>query len=121
MALDPVFADALSSFSSSLDFLTGDLHATADGELAINSTGTEDDGDSSYYFMDAPKATPFLESWGRVEDTTANPPGQISFCRWHVLGGEIDFQQDFLFTRELTHHDPVNINYQHTVAFLYLQ
>jgi hypothetical protein len=109
------------SLSSNLDFLTGDLHAQADGEKAIDSTGTEDYADSAYYFIDAPKATPFVHSWGRVDHSSASPPGQISFCRWHVLGGEIDFQKRFLFTRELTHHDPANIAYQHSVAFLYMQ
>jgi len=111
----------LVSISTSLDLLQGDFRATADGRQVIDSTGTEDYADSAFYFRDSPKASPFAQNWGRVDDTSMKPPGQVSFCRWHVLGGEIDFQRSFHAIREVSQHDLSVIESHHTLAFFYLE
>ena len=112
---------ALGALSSSLDMLQGDFRVIVDGQRVLASTGTEDYADNAFLFRDSPKATPFAQNWARVDSGAARPPGQVSFCRWQILGSEINFRQDFRLTRELSQRDPSIVERQHTVAFLYLQ
>jgi hypothetical protein len=44
----------------------------------------------------------------------------VSFCRWQILGNEIDFQQDFKLIHEISQYDPAIVERHHTLAFLYL-
>jgi Protein of unknown function (DUF2961) len=111
---------ALVGEASNLDLLQGDFRATADGVRAIDSTGTEDYIDSAFYFRDSPKATSFAQNWGRVDDTSAQPPAQVSFCRWQVLGAEIDFQSELNLIHEVAQHDLSIVELHRTLAFLYL-
>jgi hypothetical protein len=106
--------------STDLDMMQGDFHAMADGRKAIDSTGTEDYADSAYYFKDSPKGSAWAQNWARVDDSSKMPPGQVSFCRWHVLGEEVDFQRSFHAVHEVSQHDPSIVSRHHTVAFLYL-
>jgi Protein of unknown function (DUF2961) len=106
--------------STDLDLMQGDFHAMADGRKAIDSTGTEDYADSAYYFKDSPKGSTWAQNWGRIEDSSKTPPGQVSFCRWHVLGAEIDFQRSFHAVHEVSQHDTSIVLRHHTVAFFYL-
>ena len=111
---------ALGSIMGNLDLLQGDFRATVDGQRAIDSTGTEDYADSAFYFRDSPQSSPFAQNWGRIDDASAQPPGQVSFCRWQVLGNEADFQQDFNLLHEIAPFDPSIVERHHSVAFLYL-
>jgi hypothetical protein len=103
-----------------LNLLEGDVRATVDGRLALDGTGTEDYPDNSFYFLDSPAATAFAQNWGLLSDVSAHPPGQVSFCRWQVLGNEIDFQSDFQGTFEISQHDTSLVELHRTMAFLYL-
>jgi hypothetical protein len=107
--------------TSSLDVLQGDFRATADGRRVIDSTGTEDYADSAFYFRDSPKASPFAQNWARVDDVSMKPSGQISFCRWQVLGSEVDFQRSFHAVHEVSQHDLSLIDLHHSLAFLYVE
>jgi hypothetical protein len=111
---------AIGPLATSLDLLQGDFRATADGMRALDGTGTEDYADNALYFKDAPQATPFASSWARTDDSSLRPPGQVSFCRWQVLGGEIDFQQSLKVIREASQSDTSIVERHHTLAFLYL-
>ena len=106
---------------SNFDMMQGDFRGVADGQRVVESTGTEDYADNAFFFRDSPKATPFAQNWARVDSSAARPPAQISFCRWQILGSEIDFQQDFRLIRELAQRDPTIVDRHHTVAFLYLE
>ena len=108
-----------SVFSSlPLHLLEGDIRAIADDKRVLDGTGTEDYPDNSFYFLDSPKATPFAQSW--AVSPFAQAPGQASFCRWQVLGSELDFQSSFKGTFEIAHHDTAVVDLHRTVAFLYL-
>lgn len=107
--------------TSGLGLLQGDFRMMADDRFVIHSPGTEDYADSAYYFLDSPKSSPFAQNWGRVDDAAADPPGQISFCRWQVLGAEFDFQRSFRAVREVSQYDPAIVSRHRTVAFLYLE
>ena len=51
----------------------------------------------------------------------ARPPGRASFCRWHVLGTELDFQHALQLTFELGGQmNPSIVERYRTVAYLYL-
>lgn len=112
--------NGVTGVSSNLDMMQGDFRALADGRKVIDSTGTEDYADSAYYFRDSPKATPFAQNWGRVDDNNAKPPGQVSFCRWQVLGSEIDFQHEFKAIHEMSQYNTSIVERHHTAAYLYL-
>ncbi|HET6340526.1 MAG TPA: DUF2961 domain-containing protein [Polyangiales bacterium] len=107
--------------TSPLNFLEGDVRAMVDGQLALDGTGTEDYPDNAFYFRDTPKATPFSQSWDLVNNASSTPPGQVSFCRWQVLGSEVDFQSDFSATHELAIGDASIVDLHRTIAFLYLE
>lgn len=110
---------ALGVFQSALNLLEADVRATADGSLALDTTGTEDYADNAFYFAEAPYATPFAQSWGLVNDVWRTPPGQVSFCRWHVLGSELDFRAALSVNFELGSRNPSTVDKQHALAFLY--
>jgi hypothetical protein len=71
-----------------VNFLEGDVRGSVDGTDALNGTGTEDYFDSAFYFGGVSLASPFAQSWGVAVDGSH---GRASACRWHVLGGAIDF------------------------------
>jgi hypothetical protein len=106
--------------SAPLNLLEGDFRAMVDGRRALDGTGTEDYPDNAFYFRDTPKATPFAQNWGLVDDMSASPPGQVSFCRWQVLGNEVDFQSELTAIHELAIADPSIVDLHRTMAFLYL-
>ncbi len=106
--------------SDPLNALEGDVRITVDGALAMDGTGTEEYADDVFYFTDAPQAGAFVEAWGRLSDTQSGQ-GEASFCRWHVLGTEIDFQSSLEQTFELGGAaNPGIVDRLRTVAFLYL-
>jgi hypothetical protein len=48
------------------------------------------------------------------------PPGRASFCRWHVLGTELDFAKDLSLTFELGGaRNPSIVERIKTVAYYY--
>jgi hypothetical protein len=103
-----------------LNFLEGDVHATIDGVRALDGTGTEAYADDSFYYLDSPHATPFAQVWGVVDGV--QPPARASFCRWHVLGTELDFQQSLELTFELGGQmNPWIVDRYRTLAYLYLE
>jgi len=107
--------------SAPLHLLEGDVRAEADGALALDGTGTEDYPDNSFYFLDTPKATPFAQSWAVTGSTPSlQPTGTASFCRWQVLGNELDFRGSFKGTFEIAQHDTAIVQLHRTLAFLYL-
>ena len=113
--------DSLGALSAGpLNILEGDFRATADGKLAIDGTGTEDYPDNAFYFLDSPSATPFAQNWGLVDDASQTPAGRVSFCRWQILGNEIDFQSEFVLTHEMAVQDPSIVRLHRTVAYLYV-
>jgi hypothetical protein len=99
--------------------LEGDVRAMVDGKRALDGTGTEDYPDNSFYFRDTPKATPFAQNWNLVDSASSAPPGGVSFCRWQVLGNEVDFQSELRLTREIGIGDPSIVLLNRTIAFLY--
>lgn len=102
-----------------LNMLEGDVRARIDGEGALNGTGTEEYTDDVFYFSDAPHARAFEAAWG-VADDPDYPPGQASFCRWHVLGTELDFRQSLHLGFELGGAgNPSTVERFKTVAFYY--
>jgi hypothetical protein len=99
---------------SPLNLLEGDVRVRADGRLALNGTGSEEYADDVFYFSDAPHANAFAQAWG-VQD------GRASFCRWHVLGTELDFEHDLELTFELGGaQNPQIVDRHKTVSYLYL-
>jgi hypothetical protein len=104
-----------------LNILEGDFRATVDGRLALDGTGSEDYPDNSFYFRDTPKATPFAQNWSLVDNASASAPGQSSFCRWQVLGNEVDFQSEFSAIHEIAVGDPSIVDLHRTVAYVYLR
>lgn len=110
----------LLDLAAPLNCLEGDFRATADGRSALDGTGAEDYPDNAFYFLDSPKATPFAQAWGKISDDWAFPAGQVSYCRWQVLGTEIDFESKFVLTHELSQIDPALAALHRTVAFLYM-
>ena len=114
-------ADASMLGSQPLHLLEGDIRASVDEALALDGTGTEDYPDNAFYFLDTPKATPFAQSWGVVSNLLTQPSGQASFCRWQVLGTELDFQSSFRGTFEIAQHNTAIVELHRTLAFLYLE
>jgi hypothetical protein len=102
-----------------LNFLEGDVRAMVDGKRVLDGTGTEDYPDNSFYFRDTPKATPFAQNWNLVDSASSSPPGGVSFCRWQVLGNEVDFQNELRLTREIGIGDPSIVLLNRTIAYLY--
>jgi hypothetical protein len=104
-----------------LNLLEGDVRATIDGALALDGTGSEEYADDIFYFQDAPQANAFVQAWGIVNEPARTPIGEASFCRWHVLGTELDFASAI----ELRFERGGEINRRiadlhRTVAYLYL-
>jgi hypothetical protein len=115
-------ADPLGGIQSDpLNLLEGDVRAWLDGELALNGTGTEEYTDDVFYFTDAPHARAFEQAWG-VVDQPFDPTGRASFCRWHVLGTELDFHDSIKLSFELGGaQNPAIAERVKTVAFYYLR
>jgi hypothetical protein len=107
--------------SHPLNLLEGDVRITIDGALALDGTGSEEYADDIFYFTDAPQGRAFTQAWGLVSDAALSPTGQANFCRWHVLGTELDFHDSIDVTFELGGAgNPLVVRRHHTVAFLYL-
>jgi hypothetical protein len=105
---------ALGFHSHPLNLLEGDVRATIDGRLALDGTGSEEYADDLLYFLDAPHGNAFAQVWG-VRD------GRASFCRWHVLGGELDFAEFIRLGIERGGvRNPSIADLHRTVAFFYL-
>jgi hypothetical protein len=102
-----------------LNLLEGDVRVTIDGTLALIGTGSEEYADDVFYFVDAPHANAFVQAWGIVNDFL--PPSHASFCRWHVLGTELDFERSLELTYELGGAgNPEIVELHKTIAYLYL-
>ena len=102
-----------------LNLLEGDVRARVDGALALDGTGTEEYADDVFYYVDAPHARPFEQAWGVLSDSTTSR-GQASFCRWHVLGNEIDFTNSLELSFELGGaNNPQIVDQVTTVAYYY--
>jgi hypothetical protein len=114
-------ADPAASFlSEPLNFLEGDVLATIDGEPALEGTGTEDYADNVFYFQDSPQASAFAQAWS-VDDGARTAVGVANFCRWHVLGTELDFQSSIELKFELGGmHNPQIVHRIRTLAYSYL-
>ncbi|HET6340292.1 MAG TPA: DUF2961 domain-containing protein [Polyangiales bacterium] len=105
--------------SDVLNFLEGDVRATLDGQLALDGTGSEEYADDVFYFLDAPHATAFAQAWDVTREPTS---GHASFCRWHVLGTELDFDAEIQLTFERGGAaNPSIADLHRTVAYLYLE
>jgi hypothetical protein len=104
-----------------LNLLEGDVQVRIDGRLALDGTGTEEYADDVFYFLDAPHGGPFVQAWGLVNDLLQFPPGQANFCRWHVLGTELDFESSLTLSFELGGAaNPEIVTRHRSVAFFYL-
>jgi hypothetical protein len=102
-----------------LNLLEGDVRAVIDERLALNGTGSEETADDVFYFLNAPYGNAFAQVWG-VQNDAQRPPGRASFCSWHVLGRELDFQESLELTFELGGAANPSIVERHkSVAYLY--
>ena len=103
-----------------LNFLEGDERGVIDGVPALRGTGTEDYLNGSFYFEDGPFAGPFAQVWDIVADPT-DPlgDGQVSACRWHVLGDAVDFSSSLQLELEIGPGEPALLDRYRSVAFLY--
>jgi hypothetical protein len=102
---------------SPLNLLEGDVNAFVDGKPALRGTGTEEYTDDVFYFAEAPHARPFEQAWGV---TAEKNPGKASFCRWHVLGTELDYIHAFKLQFELGAAGNVDIVEKiRTIAYYY--
>lgn len=80
----------------------------------------DDDPDNAFYFLDSPRSTAFAQSWSVVDDIFEQPSGTASFCRWQVLGNELDFQASFQGTFEVAQSNTAIVELHRTLAFMYL-
>jgi hypothetical protein len=102
-----------------LNFLEGDEQIEIDGQT-YRGTGTEDYFDSAFYFASPlPGQFPLAQWGGKVEDT-ANNKGQMSACRWHILGAAIDFHRSLDLSIEIGPPDPSTLDRYVTTSYLYL-
>ena len=105
--------------SDALNLLEGDVLASVDGQPALVGTGTEEYTDDVFYFTDAPHARAFEQAWGVYADPETSR-GHASFCRWHVLGTELDFSRSLQLGFELGGAgNPGLVDRVHTVAYWY--
>lgn len=105
--------------SDVLNFLEGDVRATLDGRLALDGTGSEEYADDVFYFLDAPHTNAFAQAWDVTREATS---GHASFCHWHVLGTELDFDSELSLTFERGGAaNPAIADLHRTVAYLYLE
>jgi hypothetical protein len=106
---------------SPLNLLEGDPRIVVDGQLALNGTGSEEYADDVFYFVDAPHANAFVQAWGVVDDVAQALAGRASFCRWHVLGTELDFEKSLDMTFELGGaQNPAIVDRHKSIAYLYM-
>lgn len=109
-----------STQSDPMDLARGDVRIMVDDELALQSTATDHYANNALYFGDSPKSTPFAQTWERVVNDSEDL-GSVSFCRWHVLGNEIDFKSSLNVVREVAQRDPSIIRLHRTVAYVYVE
>ena len=109
----------LGSFAQPLNFGSGDVTFTIDGKKASFSTSTDAYVDDSFSFVDAPRSTAFAHSWNKLSSPERDPQGQLSFCRWHVLGSEVDFGQELVVTHEIAQRDPSYLRLHRSTAYYY--
>ena len=101
-----------------LNFVEGDVHATIDGLQALDGTGTEAYADDVLSYATTPHAGPFAQTWALE---TSGSAGHVSFCRWHVLGNELDFDDSLSLSFELGGQmNPWLVDRYRTLAYLYL-
>jgi Protein of unknown function (DUF2961) len=114
------FPDIYAGFQlSALNVLEGDVSATVDGRLALDGTGSEEYADNVFYFQDSPQATAFAQNWD------VSPQYQLlgaaSYCRWHVLGTELDFSSNLELDVELGGFgNPYIVQDHRTVSYWYI-
>jgi hypothetical protein len=102
-----------------LNLLEGDVRATIDGRIALDGTGSEEYADDAFYFQDAPQATAFAQTW--TVSRESKQMGKASYCRWHVLGTELDFLSSLQLDIELGGFDNPHIVVGHrTISYWYL-
>jgi Protein of unknown function (DUF2961) len=104
-------------FGSPFNMLEGDARGVLDGQPKILGTGTEDYLNDAFYFEHGA----FGFAFGQAYAVKALSPtaGQVSACRWHLLGDAIDFQQSFDFELEIGPGDPSLLDRYRSVAFFY--
>jgi len=100
-----------------LNFLEGDERLEIDGRT-LRGTGTEDYFNGAFYFDYETPGFPFAQ-WGGMREDFANDKGKVSACRWHVLGGAIDFHESLDLSLEIGPGDPASLDRYVTTAFLY--
>lgn len=114
------FPDIYAGFQiSALNVLEGDVSATVDGRLALAGTGSEEYADNVFYFQDSPQATAFAQNW----DVSSQYQllGGASYCRWHVLGTELDFSSSLELDVELGGFgNPYIVQDHRTVSYWYI-
>jgi hypothetical protein len=106
--------------TGSLNILEGDETVIIDGQLRIPGTGTEDYFNGGFYFSEGPFNHPFSAANVVVGSNTAESPGKVSCCRWHVLSDTIDFRETFQLLFEYGADNPAIVDQYETVAYYYL-
>jgi Protein of unknown function (DUF2961) len=100
-----------------LNLLEGDVRVNVDGALAIDETGLQEYFDDTSYFQDGVYTHAFAQVWD-VHST--QPRGQVSMCRWHVLGTEVNFDSELALSFELGGAgNPGIVDAIETTVFLY--
>ena len=103
-------------FASPFNFLEGDEMGAVDG-TAITGTGTEDYLDGAFYFEEGEFVTPWAQVWGIASDGDG---GEVSACRWHVLGDAIDFESSLTSALEIGPGEPEMRDRYRSITWLYL-
>jgi hypothetical protein len=94
--------------------LQGALRAEVDGALALDEPSASAYFDGSSGFAEGAYASAFAQAWNIERTLTA---GQVSLCRWHVLGTELDFAASLELG--FTPANPSLVDEVQTTAFLY--
>jgi Protein of unknown function (DUF2961) len=105
--------------SDPLNVVEANVLARVDGTPALFGTSTDQYADDAFYFNDAPHANAFAQAWGVVDNPTV-ATGSANFCRWHVLGTSLDYQNSLRLSLELGGaRDPDIVERVRTVAYYY--
>ncbi|HKU45029.1 MAG TPA: DUF2961 domain-containing protein [Polyangiales bacterium] len=108
------------SLSDGLQLLDRGVHANVDGARALDGAGAAAYAGDGFYYANLSHATPFAQTWGPTDGL--QPPVRASFCRWHVLGTELQFEQSLDLTFELgSQMNAAVIDRFRTLAYLYLE
>jgi hypothetical protein len=103
-----------------MEFLEGNEIGIADGERALNGTGTEDYFNGAFFFDEGPRSTPFAQVWAITPHIVGNSDhASVSACRWHILGDAIDFDSAFDLRLEIGPGNPSLLDAYRSVAYLY--